>query len=122
MMTWADLAAVGAGGFAGAIIRYLVSRKLNTRAPIPYGTLVVNMFGCLLIGLVAGLQLSPTLTFLLGSGLAGALTTFSTWLKELVGMARLREVGKSSGYLMGSIILGIVLVYAGYIGGTFFQQ
>ncbi|VDG98040.1 CrcB family protein [Sporosarcina sp. ZBG7A] len=121
-MTWIDLVAVAAGGFTGAIIRYFVSKKLNTNSLIPYGTLLVNLLGCLLIGLVVGLQLSPSLTFLLATGVAGALTTFSTWLKEILGMARLQKLGKSMGYLMGSIILGIAFVYVGYIGGTFFLE
>ncbi|MCM3757678.1 fluoride efflux transporter CrcB [Sporosarcina aquimarina] len=119
-MTWVDLVAVAAGGFTGAIIRYFVSKKLNTNSLIPYGTLVVNLLGCLLIGLVVGLQLSSSLTFLLATGVAGALTTFSTWVKEIVAMARLQEFAKSVVYLLGSIIFGIAFVYVGYIGGTFF--
>lgn len=122
MMTLSDVVAIGIGGFAGAIIRYLVSKQLNTNSYIPYGTFLVNMIGCLLIGFVAGLELSRTLTFLLGSGLAGALTTFSTWLKEIVGMARSRELVKSSTYLMGAIIFGITLVYVGFVGAALFQR
>ncbi|MGG0644908.1 CrcB family protein [Sporosarcina gallistercoris] len=121
-MTWVDLAATLAGGFIGAIIRYLLSGKLNAHARIPYGTLLVNLLGCLLIGLVVGLKLSPSLTFLLGSGVAGALTTYSTWLKEIVGLARLQEVGKSSYYLLGTIVLGIACVYAGYHSAAFFRE
>ncbi|REB06393.1 CrcB family protein [Sporosarcina sp. BI001-red] len=119
-MTWIDIIAVAAGGFIGAIIRYLASVKLNTNAQIPYGTLLVNMLGCLLIGLVFGLELSTPLTFFLVFGVAGALTTFSTWLKEVLGMARLQQMVKAGGYMIGSVILGIVFVYAGYISGSFF--
>lgn len=79
------------------------------------------MIGCLLIGFVASLGLSIPLTFFLISGLTGALTTFSTWIKEVLGMSRLHEWGKASTYMLGSILLGILFVYVGYISGSFFS-
>lgn len=119
-MTGFELSAVAAGGFIGAIIRYQASRKLNINAQIPYGTLLVNMLGCLIIGFVFGLELSVPLTFFLVSGVAGALTTFSTWLKEVLGMVRLQQMMKAIGYMIGSVILGMIFVYAGYSSGSFF--
>lgn len=119
-MTVTDIAAVAAGGFAGAVFRYLLSRKLNNEVRIPYGTLLANLLGCLLIGFVLGLQISVPVTYLLVTGVAGALTTFSTWMKEVVGMMRLRQLGRGSAYLLGSIVLGVACVYAGYTGSSFF--
>lgn len=119
-MTVLNLAAVAIGGFFGAIIRYQLSKKLNTSKGLPYGTALVNLLGCLLVGFVFGLQLSTGLTFLLVSGLAGALTTFSTWLKEILGMSRVHEMGKAFFYLMASVFLGFAFVYIGFTGASFF--
>ena len=78
---------VGAGGFVGCIARYLVgvlvARLLG--APVfPYATLVVNIAGCLLIGVLSGLAqttpiLSSDLQLLLITGMLGGLTTYSTF-------------------------------------------
>ena len=87
-MTFLEIVMVGIGGFFGAIIRYWTAKKMNHSASIPSGTLVVNLIGALLIGLVFGLEISRVWTLLLASGLAGALTTFSTLNKELIELWR----------------------------------
>jgi CrcB protein len=80
---------VGAGGFIGAIARYLVSglvhRFLDGR--FPYGTMVVNLIGCFMLGLfmffVARRNLfTPNIRLLISIGLLGAFTTYSTFAYE----------------------------------------
>ena len=96
---------VGAGGFGGCIARYLVgvlvTRLLN--APVfPYATLLVNIVGCLLIGVLGGLAqstrvLSPELQLLLITGLLGGFTTYSTFGYQAVTLLR-------DGYLTTAIL------------------
>ena len=79
--------AVGLGGFFGVLARYGLSSLIHRQLPsaiFPYGTLVVNLLGCLLIGLIAGFTESrqlfgyPFRAFVL-IGLLGGFTTFSTF-------------------------------------------
>jgi fluoride exporter len=90
------LAGVVVAGALGAACRYLVDAwivRLRVSA-VPLGTLVVNLSGSLMLGLVAGLLLrgaiSAELATVLGAGFLGAYTTFSTWAYESV---RLLEEG-----------------------------
>lgn len=68
------------GGAAGAPLRYLTDRLIQTRhdSIFPWGTLTVNVAGSLMLGLVVGLRASPVPAALLGTGFCGALTTYST--------------------------------------------
>lgn len=114
-MTFFDIVMVGTGGFLGAIIRYGVAKKMNHSAGIPIGTLVVNLLGALLIGLVFGVELSRGWTLLLASGFAGALTTFSTLNKELIELWRQGERKRSVSYLVLTYGGGLVLATIGYV-------
>ena len=81
-----QILAVGAGGFVGAVLRYLISAAMLKRFPDfpPAGTLLVNVVGCAVIGVVMALisehnALSPNTRLLLVTGILGSLTTFSTF-------------------------------------------
>jgi CrcB protein len=76
------------GGSAGAVTRYVIGRALNGRHP--WGTLAVNVVGAGLLGALVGVgpQLSHAMFALLGTGLCGALTTWSTLATELVALPR----------------------------------
>ena len=85
------LLAVGAGGFVGAVSRFLLSTAIQrlTGAAFPWGTLGVNVLGSFLIGflfLYFEQTISPTQKALLITGFLGALTTFSTFSLETVLM------------------------------------
>ncbi|WP_318617641.1 CrcB family protein [Sporosarcina sp. YIM B06819] len=114
-MTFLDIVMVGIGGFLGAMIRYVMAKKMNHSAGIPVGTLAVNGIGALLIGLVFGLELSRGWTLLLASGLAGALTTFSTLNKELIELWRNGEKKNAVGYLVLTYGGGLILAALGYV-------
>ena len=81
-MTLWILAAVGAGGAAGSLLRYAVGRWLASRNRRAfYATLLVNTVGSFGVGLLAGTQAAaddPVLSALLGTGFLGGLTTYST--------------------------------------------
>ena len=115
-------AAVGSGGFLGALARYGLSGLVHRQLPLaafPYGTLVVNMLGCLGIGAIAGLVESRQLfgpefrTFAL-IGVLGAFTTFSTFGYETLAMIRDDEYLRAAANVGLHVILGLALVWLGY--------
>jgi fluoride exporter len=87
---------VVAGGMVGAPLRYLTDRAVQARhdSVFPWGTLLVNVVGSLILGMLAGAFVrgaaSDSLRLFLGTGLCGALTTFSTFSYETL---RLTETG-----------------------------
>jgi CrcB protein len=108
---WA-LLAVALGGAAGAVLRHLV-----TMPPIgPFrGVLLANVVGSALLGaLVAGAdRLPPTLVLLLGTGVCGALTTWSTLAVQVWEVGR-REPGRAAAYLGLTLLAGLVAAAGGY--------
>ena len=94
---------VALGAAAGAPARLLVSR----RWPGPRGTLVVNVLGSLLLGLLAGR--APAAYALLGVGFCGAFTTFSTFALEARETAGWRYVGVTTVACVLAAALGLVL-------------
>ncbi|MET7904116.1 fluoride efflux transporter CrcB [Streptomyces sp. NPDC005355] len=81
------------GGMVGAPLRYLTDRAVQARhdALFPWGTFAVNVTGCLVLGLLTGAAAegaaSSQLQLLLGTGLCGALTTYSTFSYETLRLA-----------------------------------
>lgn len=84
--------AVGAGGFVGAVLRYLVSMiPLDKTGAFPVNTLLINILGAFAIGAITALGaktagLDPRLTLLLKTGICGGFTTFSTFALETAGL------------------------------------
>ncbi len=113
--------AVGLGGFAGSVLRYLVSRLVSgvNFFSLPLGTLLVNVVGCFVLGLLTGLfsrtqGMSPELRLLLTTGLCGGFTTFSTFMGENFEMARGGHFALLTAYVVISLAAGFVLFYVGY--------
>lgn len=107
---------IAAGGFLGAISRYYLSGYLQTKhtLPLPLGTLVINLLGSFLLGLLLGLSInSPTYSFL-ATGFLGAFTTFSTFELEAVELFRKGLVKLALFYLAASVLLGLALAALGY--------
>lgn len=84
---------VGCGGFLGAALRYLISifAAKNLGGNFPYGTLIANILGALLIGFIMEFSMdsaliSPSIKLFLTTGIMGGLTTFSTFSYETVSM------------------------------------
>ena len=109
---------IGIGGFIGAISRYWISVNMNHSGKLPAGTLAVNLVGALLIGIVFGLEISRVWTWLLASGLAGALTTFSTMNKELIELWKSGEKRRALLYFLLTYGGGITLTAIGYYIAT----
>ncbi|HXZ64331.1 MAG TPA: fluoride efflux transporter CrcB [Streptosporangiaceae bacterium] len=113
--------AVLAGGMIGAPTRYLVDRAIQGRhdTVFPWGTLTVNLAGSALIGFLLGAQrhlgLPPTAFALLGTGLCGGLTTFSTFSYETLRLLEDGAVGEAGLNVIGSLAVGVLLAWLGYL-------
>lgn len=115
-----QLILVGIGGGAGSILRYLVSyyTAKSYTGIFPRSTFIINLLGCLLIGILIGLSetkigLSPNLKLLLVTGFCGGYTTFSTFSAENFNMIQSGHYITAILYIMLSIILGIIAVWGG---------
>ena len=111
---------VGLGGSAGSILRYLCQKWVNEsyQHNFPLATFLVNVFGCLLIGILYALGekgniLSPQARLLLITGFCGGFTTFSTFAFENMNLLRIGDNFYFALYAVGSVVLGIVAVYVG---------
>lgn len=116
-----------AGGFCGAVTRYLLATPLlalagslpGAHAGFPYDTLLVNLSGAFLIGLLLGAfehgaPISPDMRLTLGTGFLGAYTTFSSLM---VGAASQLQRGESLValfYLCGAMCGGVALAFTGF--------
>ena len=104
------------GGAIGSVLRYFVGRLFS--AGFPYGTMIVNIFGCLLIGFFYGLfakytNINPELRSLLTVGFCGGFTTFSTFMNDCNKLVSLGEYIQMAIYLFVSLVVGFIAVYLG---------
>ena len=115
-----NIIAVGAGSFIGGIARYLVSLVMKGISKgFPWATLLVNLSGCLIIGLLWGFlsrnaSESTSWGLFLTVGLCGGFTTFSTFSKEALTMLQTGQIWGFASYIALSILAGIALVALGY--------
>lgn len=111
--------AIGTGSFIGAVCRYLLSQFIHTKflSTFPFGTLVVNILGCLLIGLVFGVSsrvnLAQEWRLFLATGLIGGFTTFSAFSYETINMLRDGQFWYASAYVVSSVVVGLIATFIG---------
>ena len=114
---WAGVVLIGG---VGAVARFIVDRTVSARVSgsFPYGTLVVNLSGALLLGLLAGLALSPQVALLTGTAFVGSYTTFSTWMLETQRLGEERQLLPAVANIVVSLVLGLAAAWLGlWIGG-----
>lgn len=115
-----DIILVGIGSGIGGICRYLISLFMSqARNGFPWGTFMVNVAGCLLIGILWGVtsrlqNISPSLSLLLMTGFCGGFTTFSTFSKEGLTLLHANSYILFLSYVIGSVALGLMAVALGY--------
>ena len=118
------IGAVGLAGSLGAVARYLLGRFIAERvgAEFPFGTLLINVTGAFVIGLLFALTarklLSPAWQTVLATGFLGGYTTFSTMSWEGVQLARGGSSRLSLLYFGGNLLLGLLAALLGLtLGG-----
>lgn len=116
---------VAFGGAAGALARWAVAGGIERLAPgarFPWGTLVVNLAGCLVIGLLYGLAetrdwLTDAARWLLFVGFLGSFTTFSTFSWQSFDLLRQGHPALAFANILTSVALGLLCVWGGYVMG-----
>jgi CrcB protein len=112
---------VGAGGFIGSILRYLVGgyvQQYSKSISFPYGTLAVNIIGCFIIGFLAqlaesrGVFTSEARLFVF-IGILGGFTTFSTFGNETFNLMRDTQMLSAFANISANVIIGVLAVWLG---------
>ena len=113
---------IALGGSLGALARYWVGATIASRmgAKFPYGTFVINITACVIIGFALAFlgqhtELNPAWRFLIPVGFVGAYSTFSTFEWELFSSLQTGGFLVAALYLVSSIILGLAGVWCGVL-------
>ena len=122
MNTALQIVLVGTGGFAGSVARYLLGLWIlqhTVADKFPWSTFTVNVLGCLLMGLLAGLAerlewFTPGVRLLLVTGLLGGFTTFSAFGVETFHLLRRGEAWIAAGYISASVFVCLGALWAGW--------
>jgi CrcB protein len=110
---------IAVGGAAGSVLRYVVGRAVqgSSASGFPIGTMVVNITGCFLIGVLVrqlmNVQTTPEMRALLVVGFCGGFTTFSTFSAETIGLIEGGEYGRAATYVILSVALCLGATFAG---------
>ena len=120
-MTWLM---VIVGGAVGAPGRYALDRWITSkhRSDFPWGTFLVNALACAILGLLTGLashiDVPVDVQRLIGPGLCGALSTYSTFSFETLRLAETGKAPLAVTYALGSVVLGLALASLFYLLGA----
>jgi len=112
---WKTLFYVAIGSIIGGVSRFLLQQFIQRRVDsvFPYGTLVVNLVGCFVIGIIMGLAdkgnlMSPQARIFWATGICGGFTTFSSFIGENYNMLRGGELLSTFIYLSVSVVVGLM--------------
>jgi CrcB protein len=118
--------AVAVGGALGSVGRFWLTGAMTalTGPRFPWGTLLINIVGSCVIGLVAGLTLTPVrasmhpdIRIFLMTGVCGGFTTFSAFSLQTLELMQTGDVGPAFGYAVGSVLLCVIATYCGWMLG-----
>ncbi|EFO80665.1 CrcB protein [Oscillochloris trichoides DG-6] len=119
-MRMLNITAIAIGAALGANLRYVISVWASQRlgASFPYGTLMINLLGCFLIGVILSLannrlQLSEPMRLFLVTGLLGGFTTFSSFGYETYSLINSGNWLAAIMYASTSMIVGLIAVFVG---------
>jgi fluoride exporter len=119
-VTPATLFAAALGGALGSVARYVLGFYAGAAfgTAFPWGTLVINVTGSFLIGVLAELfalrwQVSPELRIFLIVGICGGYTTFSAFSLEVMTLIDRGAAAQAAAYIVGSVVISLAALYAG---------
>jgi CrcB protein len=106
-------------GGSGSVARFLLDGVVAARVSgrFPVGTMVINVSGAMILGLLAGLALSPGAALLGGTAAVGSYTTFSTWMFETERLAEERQRWSAAANVGISLVLGVAAAALGRLIG-----
>jgi CrcB protein len=110
---------IGAGSFIGGVLRFLASQFIQNKffSTFPFGTLGVNIVGCLAIGLVVGMSEKTNLDaewrLFLATGICGGFTTFSAFSNETLALLRDGQFWHACFYVSASVVGGLLATFIG---------
>ena len=113
-----NILAVGAGGFVGAVCRYLIGLvPVSETLVFPIKTFIINVAGCLVIGMLAvsaarNTDWNPQLMLFLKAGVCGGFTTFSTFALESTDLIRSGHPAAAFAYMLLSVLAGVAVIFA----------
>jgi CrcB protein len=118
--------AVAVGGAIGSVGRFWLASAMTvlTGPRFPWGTLLINVLGSFVIGLVAGYTLTPgrvamhpDIRIFLMTGVCGGFTTFSAFSLQTLELMQTGDVVPALGYAAGSVVLCVIGTYCGWLLG-----
>lgn len=118
--------AVAVGGAIGSVARFWLTGAMTalTGARFPWGTLLINVLGSCVIGLVAGITLTshrvgmhPDVRIFLMTGICGGFTTFSAFSLQTLELIQTGDLAPAFGYILGSVALCLLAVWFGWLLG-----
>lgn len=118
-----DFLTICLGACAGATSRYYLGLWIASRlgATFPYGTFLINVTGCLILGFFGTLAVErsavipPELRLLVAVGFTGSYTTFSTFGFETIRLLEDGDILLAIAYVLGSVLLGLLATYLGLV-------
>lgn len=117
VLVWSGVVLIGG---AGSVLRFLVDGVVSSRTgrAFPYGTLVVNLTGALILGLLTGMALTGSAALLAGTAAVGSYTTFSTWMLETQRLTEERQTIPATLNVLLSLVLGVAAAALGTMIGS----
>lgn len=118
-----QLLLVGIGGILGSIARYTLGKAISEKinSTFPAGTLIINISGAILLGILNGCSPGKSLLLLFGDGFLGAYTTFSTFMYEAFNLLQENERRNALIYTISSVVFGVAGFIAGFAAASFFR-
>jgi fluoride exporter len=117
VLVWVTVTLIGG---AGSVLRFYVDGLVSSASgrEFPYGTLVVNLSGAVVLGLLTGLALRGDASLLAGTAAVGSYTTFSTWMLETQRLTEERQYVKAALNIAVSLVLGVAAAELGRLIGA----
>jgi len=117
ILIWLAVALIGG---AGSVARFLADGAISAAIgrDFPFGTMVVNISGAVVLGLLTGLALGDTQALLAGTAAVGSYTTFSTWMLETQRLAEERQYRLAVLNVVVSLVLGVAAAAVGRLIGA----
>lgn len=125
---WKSVVAISVGASLGALLRWQLGAKLNALwIPVPLGTLIANLLGGYVVGVAIGYfsqaaALAPEWRLLIVTGFCGALTTFSAFSVELMGLLQAGRLAWAAGSIFLHVAGTLLMTLAGMASWQFLSS